>query len=101
MSLEGEFEIGRFSRLDKEQLAFLECFIRCRGSFKLLEREAGQSYPTLKSRLDDIISAMGMEPVKPVSKDEMERRTRDRLDILDRLEQGEITADEAKRLIKG
>lgn len=99
-SIEGEFEIGRFSRLDKEQLSFLETFIRCRGSLKLMERELGLSYPTLKNKLDEAANSMGLDPVKPISKEIRQERAKARMDILDKLERGEITAAEAKALIK-
>lgn len=99
-SLDGEFEIGRFSRLDKEQIAFLECFVRCRGSLKLMEGELDLSYPTLKNKLDEAAMAMGLEAVRPVAKEAREERTKLRMDILDKLERGEITASQAKDMMR-
>ncbi len=99
-SIEGDFEIGRFSRLDKEQLAFIETFVRCRGSLKLMESELGLSYPTLKNKLDEAANAMGLEPAKPISREAREERTKLRMDILDQLERGEITAAQAKDMMK-
>src|SRR5688572_25376248 len=48
-ALEGEFGVGRFGRLDREQMALLESFLRSRGNLKEMERELGISYPDRKS----------------------------------------------------
>jgi hypothetical protein len=58
-SLQGSFSLGRFHSLAPEQLEFLEVFIRARGNFKDVERELGISYPTVRSRLDATIRALG------------------------------------------
>src|SRR5207244_7333237 len=57
--LEGSFVLGRFHQLTAEQLEFLETFIKARGNFKDVERELGMSYPTVRSRLDAMIRALG------------------------------------------
>src|SRR6266540_2049170 len=57
--LEGSFSLGRFHALSPDQLEFLETFIRARGNFKDIERELGISYPTVRSRLDAMIRALG------------------------------------------
>lgn len=59
--LEGSFALGRFHSLSPEQLDFLEVFVRARGSFKDVERELGISYPTVRSRLDAVIRALGYQ----------------------------------------
>jgi len=55
----GSFALGRFHHLTVEQLEFLETFIKARGNFKDVERELGISYPTVRSRLDAMIRALG------------------------------------------
>src|SRR5438309_4917467 len=57
--LEGSFALGRFHQLGVDQLEFLETFIKARGSFKDVERELGISYPTVRSRYDAVIRAIG------------------------------------------
>lgn len=59
-ALEGEFGVGRFGRLDREQLGLLESFLRSRGNLKEMERELGISYPTVRSRVDALVRALGL-----------------------------------------
>jgi hypothetical protein len=92
-----------FSRLNQEQLYFLLTFVRCEGRFNRMEEELTLSYPTLRSRLDEIIRTLGFEPpveeparedIHPVSADE--RQT-----VLDMLNRGEISVEEARRRLRG
>ena len=94
-AIEGRFALGKFHALSKEQLHFAEVFIRNRGNIKDVERELGVSYPTVRSRLDALIRAMGYElPEEP-------KMTPDRRkEILARLERGEINSEEAVRLLR-
>jgi hypothetical protein len=59
-ALEGEFGVGRFGRLDREQLSLLESFLRSRGNLKEMERELGISYPTVRGRVDTLIRSLGL-----------------------------------------
>src|SRR5918992_1543464 len=59
-ALEGEFGVGRFGRLSREQLALLESFLRARGNLKEMERELGISYPTVRGRVDALVRALGL-----------------------------------------
>src|ERR1700741_5567711 len=61
-TLEGEFSVGRFGRLTKEQLTLLESFLRSRGNLRDMERELGISYPTVRSRVEALIRALGFGP---------------------------------------
>ena len=58
-ALEGEFGVGRFGRLDRDQMALLESFLRSRGNLKEMERELGISYPTVRGRVDALVRALG------------------------------------------
>jgi hypothetical protein len=58
-ALEGEFGVGRFGRLDREQMTVLESFLRSRGNLKEMERELGISYPTVRARVDTLVKALG------------------------------------------
>lgn len=97
--VEGRFVRDRpFAQLSAEQLDFVETFVRCEGKFTRMESELGLSYPTIRSRLHDVIRAMGYEP----GKDEPEVVSdKERQRILDALEQGEIDYDEAMRILQG
>lgn len=96
--LEGSFSLGRFHALSPEQLGFLEVFIRARGNFRDVERELGISYPTVRSRLDAVIRALGFQSeVEPDREAEAERRK----EILRQLADGKIGAEDAASLLEG
>lgn len=97
--MEGSFAMEKFSRLSPEQLQFVETFLKVRGNIKEMERELGISYPTVRARLDAILTALGYR-VDPEEAEEIsEVRQRKRKEILDALSRGEITSEEAlKRL---
>lgn len=99
ISIRGRFEIPRYARLDAEQNRFLETFLRCRGVLNAMERELGISYPTVRARLDSLLQALDLTPIKEDSprKEKSEEKKRS---ILDQLERGEITPQEAKARLK-
>ncbi|WP_088186553.1 DUF2089 domain-containing protein [Desulfosporosinus sp. FKA] len=97
--IEGEFSSCKFCRLPREQILFIEAFIKCRGNIKEVEKELGISYPTVRSRLDSVIEALGYslekekEPVSEnaaITKEQLRRQ-----EILEALNRGEISAQEA------
>lgn len=113
-ALEGEFGVGRFGRLSKEQMSLLESFLRSRGNLKEMERELGISYPTVRGRVDALVRALGLAdgevvegeldeagaaaqaPEPPAAADlAAERRA-----ILERLSRREIAADEAATALR-
>ncbi len=98
VTIRGRFEIPRYARLDEEQGRFLETFLRCRGMLNSVEREMGISYPTVRSRLDSLLSALDLSPIKEDAK--RDKATDKKKQILEQLEKGEITAEEAKAKLK-
>ena len=111
-ALEGEFGVGRFGRLSREQLALLESFLRARGNLKEMERELGISYPTVRGRVDALVRALGLgdggadeepsddelmndEIAAPVADAAAQRR-----EILERLARKEIGAEEAAAALR-
>src|SRR3954466_4446151 len=58
-ALEGDFSVGRFGRLGKEQTTLLESFLRSRGNLRDMERELGISYPTVRSRVEALVRTLG------------------------------------------
>src|SRR5436190_12126544 len=100
ISIRGRFEIPRWSRLSSENEQFLETFLRCRGMLNSVEKELGISYPTVKSRLENLLGELGMAPVKEDS-GKKDKSSAKRAKILDQLEKGEITAEEAKAKLVG
>ena len=94
--LEGRFTLGRLFQLTPEQLHFVEVFLRCEGKINRVQEELGLSYPTVRSRLTDVIRALGYE-VGEKREAEDERRQ----EILERLARREISSEEALRLLQG
>ncbi len=105
-AIEGEFSVGRFGRLNREQLTLLESFLRARGNAKELERELKVSYPTVRARIDSLVRALGLADGAPIGDDgdDVSGRAGDsaelRRDVLERLARHEITADEAAILLR-
>lgn len=92
----GQFEITGLHRLTVEQLQFVEVFLRCRGNIKEVERDLKISYPTVRSRLDQVISTMGY-PLQAREGSAMERSN----EILDALGSGELSFEDALQILKG
>ena len=121
-ALEGEFGVGRFGRLDREQMRLLESFLRSRGNLKEMERELGISYPTVRGRVDALVRALGLAegstadaaderlddlPARdavPAVDADAEGATPDaaaeRRSILERLAKKEISADQAAAALR-
>ena len=101
-SLRGRFTPAQspFPGLSAEQIDFVRAFIKCEGKMNRLEVELSLSYPTLRSRLQDVIRAMGFEPSR-----EEERPLRlsddDRRNILDDLDKGKISSEQAMQMLRG
>lgn len=55
-SVEGNYDLPILSRLGAEDQLFLLHFIKSSGSLKELSRVYKLSYPTVRNRLDDLIS---------------------------------------------
>jgi hypothetical protein len=92
-----------FAQLTQEQMQFMLNFVRCEGRFNRLEEELNISYPTLRNRLNELILALGYEPGReepaPVSPPKV--TPEERLSILEDLNQGKITFEEAQIRLKG
>lgn len=96
-SLEGHFSLGRLYQLSPKQLDFVEIFIRCEGKINRVEQELGLSYPAVRSRLTEVIKAMGYEVGEP----EPEVSAETRRDVLADLSAGKISAEEALSILRG
>lgn len=91
IAVEGRFELPELARLPAEDQVFIAAFVRSHGSIKEMEKVFGVSYPTIKARLNRIASALSFVESNPLP---------GRSEVLERLSRGEITADEALRLIE-
>lgn len=92
--VENQFELSKFDYLNSEQLSFIEVFLKSRGNIKDVEKELGISYPTVRAKLDEVIMALGYSVAK-------QKPSTDKKDVIDMLEKGEISADEALNMLSG
>jgi len=90
--IQGEFPLGRFEALEPGHKLFLEVFIRSRGSLKDSGAALGISYPTARMKLDALIAALGYDQPQQGGW---------RLRVLEQLKRGELSADEALKLLQG
>ena len=98
-TLEGRYQFSRLEQLSPEQRAFVELFVRCDGKLDWVAQELKLSYPSVRSRLDEVIRAMGYEVRESPPAEEKQRIAETRQTILDDLAAGKITSSEAiKRL---
>ena len=88
IAIDGGFELPQLARLSLEDQVFITAFVRSHGSIKEMEQVFGVSYPTIKSRLNRIAKSLEFIDTNP---------TPSRAEILDRLQRGEMSADEAVR----
>lgn len=100
VTIRGSFAVPRYSTLEPDQASFLETFLRCRGILSSVERELGISYPTVRARLDALLGALDLPPVKEQPKPVDRRSSQKRQSVLDQLDRGEITAAEAKERLR-
>jgi hypothetical protein len=103
-TLEGEFSVGRFARLSREQTALLESFLRSRGNLRDIERELGISYPTVRARVEALVRALGFGPRSDedpaAAADDAPDEPLTRESILERLARREISAEDAAEAIR-
>ena len=95
-TIEGQFTLGRFYQLSPEQQQFVEIFVRCEGKITHVQEEMGLSYPAVRSRLNDVIRALGYE----VKEEEPPMPTEERQAILQQLAEGKISPDEALEILR-
>ncbi|MFM1931394.1 MAG: hypothetical protein RL226_697 [Bacteroidota bacterium] len=97
-SIEGRFTGGPFAHLTEDHLDFIVTFVRNEGKINRMEQDLGLSYPTIRNRLHEVIRALGFEPGKEEIVDiSAEKRN----EVLAELESGNISADEAMRILRG
>lgn len=89
--VEGSFELPALLRLSPPDLEFVARFVKASGSLKDLAAQYGQSYPTVRNRLNQVIAQLG---------DEAQRRLERRHAILDAIAKGTLTVAAAERQLR-
>lgn len=90
--IEGAFSLGWIGRLTPEQLEFVGLLLRNRANVQKVAADLGISYNTARSRLDEIVTALGV----PAQDDDKPSRA----EVLEQLDAGEITFDDAMSLLR-
>jgi hypothetical protein len=88
IAIEGSFAPPPLASLSAEDQVFVMAFIRCHGSIKEMEEMFGISYPTVKNRLNRIARQFEFVEIVKIASEE---------EVIDELERGEISAEEAIR----
>jgi hypothetical protein len=92
IAIEGRFAPPPLAALTAEDQLFVTAFVRSHGSIKEMEALFGISYPTVKNRLNAISSRLPLVDVNPPSPGR---------DVLDELDKGAISVEEALARLKG
>jgi len=96
IAIEGSFDLPPLARLSAEDQVFVMAFVQCHGSIKQMERIFGISYPTVKKRLDSIANRFEFVVSEPEPIDDAGHS-----EVIDQLERGEISVDEAVERLSG
>ncbi|MFC1703314.1 DUF2089 domain-containing protein [Candidatus Omnitrophota bacterium] len=91
INFEGEFYAAPTMSLSEEQQSFIELFVLSSGSLKEMASILGVTYPTVRTRLDEIIEDL---------KKEIGKRESYKQDILEKVEQGKLDPEKAAEIIK-
>ncbi len=92
--LEGTFELPALLRLAPDDLTFVLRFVKTSGSLKEMARQYGQSYPTIRNRLNAIIEQLGQAETAV-------ERDAERHAILDAIAKGTMSVAAAERRLRG
>ena len=93
IEISGDFQLSKFSYLDKQELRFVELFLANQGNIKGVERDLGISYPTVKKMLEQVIRKLEL----PMRVDDETTRRRE---LMEKVARGELKAEEAAKLME-
>jgi len=91
IAVEGRFSLPQLARLTLDDQVFITAFLRSHGSIKEMEQVFGVSYPTIKARLNRLAGQLEFVDTNP---------SPSRAEVLERLSNGEITAEDAIRALE-
>ena len=90
----GTFSLGWIGRLTPEQLDFVGLLLRSRNNLQKVANDLGVAYNTARSRLDEVVAALGGGVSEPDPNEHAKR------DVLDKLAAREVGFDEAMAQLK-
>ncbi|MDA3812473.1 MAG: DUF2089 family protein [Spirochaetaceae bacterium] len=91
--IDGEFDLPPLMKLDSDDQVFVARFIKASGSIKEMEKQFAISYPTVKNRLKKIADLLGGVDIQMETGES-------RMSILEKLDKGEISMDQAMEELK-
>ena len=77
-----------FCQLNEDDYEFLMVFLRTQGRITDMEKALNTSYPTIKSKIDDLLRNLKLSPMV------------DTVDPIEALSSGKISVDEAVSILK-
>lgn len=95
----GLFAACGFCSLNDADRELLHVFLASRGNLRRVERHLGVSYPTARQRFADLLRSLGIEPESADDAAEPPAEPVDRDAVLNQLAAGEISVDEAEKLL--
>ncbi len=95
--IRGKFHSNRFNLFSKEQLYFIEIFLKNEGNIKMVEKELGISYPTVKGKLQKISKVLGYTPEASAQAAVEAQKAKERMKLLKQLKEGTVNFDEAMK----
>lgn len=98
--IHGNFEFGRFARLRTDDLYFIEIFVKNRGNAYRVAEELEIPYSGVRSRLTEIVKAMGYDDDIEV-REEPGLPPERRKEILEQVSVGKLTSDQAIKILQG
>ena len=98
-TIEGRFQVeSPFLELTPNQIRFVLTLIQCEGKFNRMQEELNLSYPTLRTRLQEVIQTLGLK----VSDEPSSRPgQKERLRILSQVEDGSLEVTAALESLRG
>ena len=91
IAIDGDFELPPLAQLSMDDQIFVAAFVKSHGSIKDMEELYGVSYPSIKNRLNRISKVFDFIDLTPADAAS---------DILEDLEKGNISFDQAIEALK-
>ena len=101
VSIRGRFDRCDLCALPSDLLHFVRLFLHVEGNLREIERRLGLSYPTVKARLAAVNAALDAPGAGPAAgSTARSNRDEERLRLLRRLRDGELSLDEVIRRLR-